>query len=553
VADDLSTTAAVRLAVKGLLGFKSDTREAADAINQLKRANQAAASSSNEAASGVFNLQRGLRWLATGTFVAGVWAAVGAIKSMAVNVVQTGLGFNSMKEQAILTFTTLTRSATTARKLFADLMTLALHSPFDPTNVQQGAQMLLTFGFNARQIVPIMTQLANVAAANPLFGPTAVEHLALVLGQIRSSGRLMGQDALQLAQFGVNAYAVVATAMGKTEAQVRAMGKKGALDSKAVIDDLMAYFARRYDGLAGKLSMTYGGIVSNLKQAYETAAGALLAPAMPSIERHLNNLQNYLGSPAFAQRIRGFQLAMVSLWHAIGPLVIGIGELGFAITKALVLPILALLKFLAPVLVPALRGLGFALQWVSKQGWLVQIISLLLFGWITKLAEAGVLAGLAMTRFGGYIVDVVLALNRFFGAGTKVGGVLAFIFRYLGWIKNLARIDLVITLTMVGWHQFTRLGDWVQAHVGQGNNANFHAVLRGQAPHQAQGGHTIGAGWSWVGENGPELMHMDKGATVVPLDRVGGGERVTHIHVDLDGETIAQAVYRDAEHRMLRK
>lgn len=42
-------------------------------------------------------------------------------------------------------------------------------------------------------------------------------------------------------------------------------------------------------------------------------------------------------------------------------------------------------------------------------------------------------------------------------------------------------------------------------------------------PGQADGGRTLGAGWSWVGERGPELMHMPVGATVVPLGEAGVG------------------------------
>jgi len=36
-------------------------------------------------------------------------------------------------------------------------------------------------------------------------------------------------------------------------------------------------------------------------------------------------------------------------------------------------------------------------------------------------------------------------------------------------------------------------------------------------PRQAKGGYSLSGGWSWVGERGPELMHVPTGATVVPL------------------------------------
>lgn len=42
-------------------------------------------------------------------------------------------------------------------------------------------------------------------------------------------------------------------------------------------------------------------------------------------------------------------------------------------------------------------------------------------------------------------------------------------------------------------------------------------------PGQAEGGVTTRGGMSWVGENGPELLNLPKGAQVIPLDRLGGG------------------------------
>jgi hypothetical protein len=55
-----------------------------------------------------------------------------------------------------------------------------------------------------------------------------------------------------------------------------------------------------------------------------------------------------------------------------------------------------------------------------------------------------------------------------------------------------------------------------------GFSATGGGLARKRFPGQADGGVTTAAGWSWVGERGPELMHMSKGATVVPLDAAAG-------------------------------
>ena len=61
---------------------------------------------------------------------------------------------------------------------------------------------------------------------------------------------------------------------------------------------------------------------------------------------------------------------------------------------------------------------------------------------------------------------------------------------------------------------------------------------RSPRPGQAKGGYTAQPGFSWVGERGPELLSMPKGATVTPIPQHmraenmmganGGGTNVTY-------------------------
>lgn len=54
------------------------------------------------------------------------------------------------------------------------------------------------------------------------------------------------------------------------------------------------------------------------------------------------------------------------------------------------------------------------------------------------------------------------------------------------------------------------------------------AQLQRRYPGQAEGGITTRSGLSWVGENGPELMQMPRGAQVIPLDRATGSGTVNY-------------------------
>jgi hypothetical protein len=77
-------------------------------------------------------------------------------------------------------------------------------------------------------------------------------------------------------------------------------------------------------------------------------------------------------------------------------------------------------------------------------------------------------------------------------------------------------------------------------------------------PHMAAGGTVTQAGLSWVGENGPELRYMPRGASVIPLPRAGDfagalGDRDIHTHVSIDGREILHAVHRIQDDKVARR
>lgn len=51
-------------------------------------------------------------------------------------------------------------------------------------------------------------------------------------------------------------------------------------------------------------------------------------------------------------------------------------------------------------------------------------------------------------------------------------------------------------------------------------------------PYLAKGGTAFAPGLSIVGENGPELLELDAGARVTPLDQVAGGDTIVYVTID---------------------
>ncbi|MFN9902097.1 MAG: tape measure protein, partial [bacterium] len=115
------------------------------------------------------------------------------------------LGKDSLKAAADfqtlnLQFETFLGSTEAAQKTIKELEEFSIETPFTDTQVQQAARSLLAFGLPAEELRETLTFLGNVSAGT---GKDLAE-LSVIFGQIRSTGKLTGQDLSQLIKSGFN-------------------------------------------------------------------------------------------------------------------------------------------------------------------------------------------------------------------------------------------------------------------------------------------------------------------------------------------------------------
>lgn len=126
------------------------------------------------------------------------------------------------------------------------------------------------------------------------------------------------------------------------------------------------------------------------------------------------------------------------------------------------------------------------------------------------------------------------------------GTVVTSIFDAIGRALNPLTSGLKAVADLIKWINGTPVKGPTTVPLGGGRNIRI--------PGQAEGGTTIRPGLSWVGEKGPELMHMPRGASVIPLDRMGSGGGGTNVNIVVNagmgtdgaavGEQIVNAIRR---------
>lgn len=199
------------------------------------------------------------------------------VASLGAGFVAAGIGFDSMMEQQNLAFKFFTGSVAGARKEVDFLFDLAAHGPFEFKQVIGASRQLMAFGFSVDYANKTLVALQDALAAMGL-DQSSLDRATLALGQIMSSGRLLGQDLRQLEQLGLVNLQDLAMRLGVDPAKLASSAGSLGIPSQAAIDAIMAYWQTRYKGAAKDFQKTFVGQWSTLKDFANQMFGVMAMP-----------------------------------------------------------------------------------------------------------------------------------------------------------------------------------------------------------------------------------------------------------------------------------
>ena len=166
-------------------------------------------------------------------------------------------------EQSKVAFTTMLGSAAKADTFLRDLTAFAAATPFELRGLQESSKRLLAFGFDARDIIPIMTAVGN-AVAGLGGGKDTLDGVTLALGQMAAKGKASAEEMGQLAERGIPAWQFLADKIGKSIPEAMKMAEKGAISGATAIEAVVEGMNRKFPGMMAKQAQTLLGSWSNL-------------------------------------------------------------------------------------------------------------------------------------------------------------------------------------------------------------------------------------------------------------------------------------------------
>lgn len=245
-------------------------------------------------------------WGVGTTLTAGVTAPLVAATAAAGGF---ALSTASAAEQSEISFTTMLGSEEAALDMMGQLSDFAAKTPFELSGLQTATQQLLAYGFEAEQVIPMLTAVGDATSALGT-GQQGIEAVTRALGQMQARGKVSAEEMLQLTEAGVPAWEYLARAIGTDTAGAMDAVSRGAVDATTGIQALTAGMEQDFGGMMEAQATTVTGLMSNLSDAiqrplmelrntdaYERlseALGNLVDSAGPFVESLLPHMENGL-------------------------------------------------------------------------------------------------------------------------------------------------------------------------------------------------------------------------------------------------------------------
>lgn len=166
-----------------------------------------------------------------------------------------------------VSFETMLGSAEKGKTIFSELRDYAVNTPLLLGDLADGAQMLLSFNVEAEKVMPILKQIGDISMGNA----QKFNSLTLAFSQMYSTGKLMGQDLLQMINAGFNPLTVIAEKTGKSIGELKKEMETGAISAEMVADAFATVTAEggKFHGMLEKQSKEINGMKSNFEGAVD--------------------------------------------------------------------------------------------------------------------------------------------------------------------------------------------------------------------------------------------------------------------------------------------
>lgn len=201
--------------------------------------------------------------VAMGSIMAsGIMSVASAVVGFGSDVIKAAASIEMLESD----FGVMLGSVEEGKQLFQDIKKMGNITPFSTEGLANATKTLLQFGVDGDKVIPTMSMIGDVAMGNE----EKMKGLSIVYGQVRSQGKLMGQDLMQMINNGFNPLQVISKKTGESMASLKDKMSKGAISADMITQafiDATSEGGQFFGGMAAG-SQTLSGKFSTLKDTF---------------------------------------------------------------------------------------------------------------------------------------------------------------------------------------------------------------------------------------------------------------------------------------------
>lgn len=223
-------------------------------------------------------------------------ALTGAVKMLGgaiKDIIKDGIQYNKNLENSTTALKTLLGSEEKAIQLMKEIKDFAVATPFGTGELIKSTVMMKQFGIETEKLMPNLKMLGDLA-----FGDKEkLKGLSLAFSQISSTGKLMGQDLMQLVNAAFNPLQVISEETGISMSELKDTMSKGGISAEMVVLAMKRATSEGGSAFKGmeEASKTFDGRMSTLGDTMESLKGALVKPFFDFLASNvLPKIQNLL-------------------------------------------------------------------------------------------------------------------------------------------------------------------------------------------------------------------------------------------------------------------
>lgn len=194
-----------------------------------------------------------------------------------------------------ISFETLLGNKEKADAMVGDIKKFAATTPMDMDSLAKGAQTMLQFNIEQEKVMPMLRAIGDISMGDS----QKLESLTLAYSQMASTGKLMGQDLMQMINAGFNPLSEMALKTGKSVGELKKEMEAGNITVKDVTEAFISAtseggkFHKMLEKQAEGLNGSFAYLRGTVSDAMNEIGGGLESAVVTGVNATADLIKNY--------------------------------------------------------------------------------------------------------------------------------------------------------------------------------------------------------------------------------------------------------------------